>query len=92
MTELLIPKCIAPNCEQPAILGNALCAYHREGLQRIEDELLADAGRKIRADMRQFERLILIEPPLHSAEIAHRMPMPMKEVQKMLKKFKDDRA
>lgn len=92
MTELATPKCIAPNCEQPAIQDNALCAYHREILQRIEDDLLADAGRKIRADMRQFERLILVEPPLHSAEIAHRMPWPIKKVKAMLKKFKDERA
>jgi hypothetical protein len=92
MTELAAPLCIAPNCEQPAIPDNALCAYHREKLQRIEDDLIADAGRKIRADMRQFERLILVEPPLHSAEIAHRMPMPIREVRKLLKKFKDDRA
>ena len=92
MAELLIPRCIAPNCEQPAIPDNALCAYHREILQRIEEDLLADAGRKIRADMRQFERLILVEPPLHSAEIAHRMPWPMKKVKEMLRRFKDDRA
>ena len=92
MTELLIPKCIAPNCEQPAIPDNALCAYHREKLQMIEDDLLADAGKQVRADMRQFERLILVEPPLHSAEIAHRMPWPMRKVRAMLKKFKDERA
>ena len=90
MTELTIPKCIAPNCEQPAI--DALCAYHREKLQMIEDDLLADAGRQIRADMRQFERLVLVEPQLHSAEIAHRMAWPMKKVREMLRKFKDERA
>lgn len=92
MTELTTAKCIAPDCEQPAIPDNALCAYHRELLQRIEDDLLSDAGRKIRADMRQFERLVLIEPPLHSAEIAHRMAVPIKAVRKLLKKFKDERA
>lgn len=92
MTELVAALCIAPNCEQSAIPGNALCAFHRERLQRIEDDLLADAGRKIRAEMRQFERLILIEPPLHSAEIAHRMACSMKQVRQMLRKFKDDRA
>lgn len=90
MTELAAPKCIAPNCEQPAI--TALCAYHQELLQRIENDLLADAGKKIRADMRQFERLILVEPPLHSAEIAHRMVWPVRKVRDMLRKFKDDRA
>lgn len=86
------PKCITPNCEQPALVGNALCTYHRGLLQKIEGELLANAGRKIRADMRQFEKLLYIEPPLHSAEIAFRMPMPIKEVRKLLRKFKDDRA
>lgn len=89
MTE---PLCIAPNCEWPAAPDSALCDFHKLKLQRIEDELLGDAGRKIRADMRQFERLIYVEPPLHSAEIAHRMAMPIKEVQKLLRKFKDDRA
>lgn len=90
MTELVVLRCIAPNCGQPAI--DALCAYHREKLQRIEDELLSDAGRQIRADMRQFERLLYIEPPLHSAEIAYRMPMSVKKVRTWLRKFKDDRA
>lgn len=92
MTEITVPKCIAPNCQHPAIPGNALCAYHRELLQRIEDELLFDATRKIRADMYQFERLLYIEPPLHSAEMAFRIAIPIKEVRKMLRKFKDDRA
>lgn len=91
MTELTVPLCIAPDCHQPAIPDDSLCAYHREKLQMIEDDLLADAGRKIRADMKQFERLILIEPPLHSAEIAHRMPLPIKEVRRLLRKFRDDR-
>lgn len=92
MTEITEPKCIAPNCEWPAVPDHALCAFHKEKLQKIEAELLADAGRKIRADMRQFEKLLYVEPPLHSAEIAHRMVMPIKEVQKLLRKFKDDRA
>lgn len=85
-------KCIAPGCEWPAALNSPLCSHHKEKLQKIEADLIRDAGRKIRADMRQFERLIYIEPPLHSAEIAHRMAMPIKEVRKLLRKFKDDRA
>lgn len=92
MTEITVPKCIAPDCEWPAIPEDALCAFHREKLQRIEGELLTNATRKIRADMRQFEKLLYVEPPLHSAEIAHRMVMPIKEVRKLLRKFKDDRA
>lgn len=92
MTKLAVPKCIAPNCATDALPDSALCAYHKEKLQRIEQELLADAGRKIRADMRQFEKLLYVEPPLHSAEMAHRMALPIKEVKKLLKKFRDDRA
>lgn len=91
MTELTAAKCIVPDCEQPAAPEDALCAFHREKLQRIEDEILANATRKIRSDLRQFEKLLYIEPPLHSAEIAHRMALPIKEVRKLLKKFKDDR-
>lgn len=85
-------KCIAANCEQPAAVGSPLCKWHKDQLQKIEDDILADATRKIRADMRQFERLILVEPQLHSAEIAFRMPMPVKKVRQWLKRFKDDRA
>jgi len=83
---------MAPNCQQPVALDSPLCHHHKQLLQRVENDLLRDASRKIRAEMRQFERLILIEPPLHSAEIAHRMAVPVKEVRKLLRKFKDDRA
>lgn len=92
MTEILTPKCIAPNCEWSAVPDSALCQFHKEKLQKIEAELLADATRQIKADMRQFERLLYIEPPLHSAEIAFRMVWPVKKVKEMLRKFKDDRA
>lgn len=92
MTEIVEPKCIAPDCHQPTVPDGALCPFHKEKLQRIEEELLADATRRIRAEMRQFERLIYVEPPLHSAEIAHRMALPLREVRKLLKKFRDDRA
>lgn len=92
MTEIIAARCIAPNCEWPAAPEDALCSYHREKLQRIEDEILTNATRKIKAEMRQFEKLLYVEPPLHSAEIAHRMVMPVKEVRKLLRRFKDDRA
>lgn len=92
MTELAVLKCIAPDCDWQAEADSALCAFHKEKLQKIEDELLTSATRKIKAQMRQFERLIYIEPPLHSAEIAFRMAAPIKEVRKLLNKFKDDRA
>lgn len=92
MTELVVPKCIAPDCGQPAMPEDALCSYHREKLQRIEEDILKEATRWVKLEMRQFERLILEEPPLHSAEIAHRMPWPMKKVRQMLRRFKDDRA
>jgi hypothetical protein len=91
MTEI-ISKCIAPGCDSEIIPDHALCAFHQEKLQRIEDELLTDATRKIKADMRQFERLLYVEPPLHSAEIAFRMASPIKKVRKLLRQFKDDRA
>lgn len=85
-------KCIAPNCEWEAALDSALCTEHKQKLQRVEADLLRDATRKIRAEMRQFEKLIYIEPPLHSAEIAHRMVVPVKKVRELLRRFKDDRA
>lgn len=98
------PKCIAPNCQQPAALNSALCVYHKGLLQKIEGELLTSAGRKIRAEMRQFERLMYLEDdvsrdgqaarpkPLTVEDIAHRMVWPVKKVRQMLRKFKDDRA
>lgn len=92
MTEPVITKCIAPNCEREAALNSPLCHIHREQLQRTEVNLLRDAGRMIRSDLRQFERLSYIEPPLHSAEIAFRMAVPIREVRKLLVRFKDDRA
>lgn len=92
MTELVAQqKCIAPDCDWPAAPESALCAHHKEKLARIEADLLGDATRQIRADMRQFERLLYVEPPLHSAEIAHRMPLPIRKVKAMLKQFRDDR-
>lgn len=92
MTEPPITTCITPNCEKLADYNSALCPEHKGRLQLIENELLANATRKIKAEMRQFEKLLYVEPPLHSAEIAHRMALPIKEVRKLLKKFKDDRA
>lgn len=92
MTNLAVVKCIAPNCERLCASGSPLCDIHKEELQKIESGLLTDATRRIRADMRQFEKLLYVEPPLHSAEIAHRMPWSMKKVRQMLHKFKDDRA
>lgn len=85
-------KCIAPNCELEPALDSALCRIHKEELEKTEADILKDAGRTIRADLRQFERLLYIEPPLSAAEISHRAVMPMKEVRRLLTKFKDDRA
>lgn len=87
-----IAHCIAPNCKREAALNSPLCAIHKEELDKIEASILADATRIIRLELRQFERLIYVEPPLHSAEIAHRMAVPMRKVKALLKKFKDDRA
>lgn len=92
MTDAVLTKCIAPNCDRHAVLGSALCRSHTRQLKQAEDAILTDATRKIRAQVRQFERLSLVEPPLHSAEIAHRMAEPMRVVRGLLKKFKDDRA
>lgn len=86
------PKCIAPNCSQDAVIDSALCFFHKEKLEKAEAGILADASRQIRAEVRQFERLSLVEPPLHSAEIAHRMAEPISKVRRWLKKFRDDRA
>lgn len=84
--------CIAPNCKRDAALNSPLCPIHKEELDKIEASILADATRIIRLELRQFERLIYVEPPLHSAEIAYRMAVPMRKVKELLKKFKDDRA
>lgn len=92
MTEDGVTICIAPNCERDAALNSPLCSIHKEQLQRAENSILADATRTIRADLRQFERLLYVEPPLHSAELSHRTALPMREVRKLLKRFKDDRA
>lgn len=92
MTDNGVTICIAPNCEREIAFGSALCPLHKAQLQRTEDAILKDATRKIRAKVRQFERLALVEPPLHSAEIAFRMAEPMREVRKLLKQFRDDRA
>lgn len=92
MTEAVLTKCIAPNCEREAALNSPLCRIHKEQLQRTEANILGDATRWVKLEMRQLERLRLVEPPLHSAELAHRMAWSMKKVRQMLRKFKDDRA
>lgn len=104
MTEIAVSKCIAPNCDWPAVPDSALCAFHLEKLQRIEDEILHEAGNKIRRELRQFERLMYTEdtvtlegrldhPRLLTVEdIANRMVWSVKDVRRMLRKFKDDRA
>lgn len=104
MTEIVVGKCIAPNCEWDAIPDNALCAYHREKLQKVEEEILHNTGNKITRELRQFERLMYAEDrvtlegvleyprPLTVEDIAHRMVWSEKEVRRMLRKFKDDRA
>lgn len=104
MTELAVPKCIAPNCEWHRTPKSALCDFHQEKLQKIEEEILREAGNKIRRELRQFERLMYAEdtvtlegrldyPRLLTVEdIAHRMVWSVKDVRRMLRKFKDDRA
>lgn len=85
-------KCINAACEREAALNSPLCHIHKEQLEQTEANILKDATRSIRAQVRQFERLMLVEPPLHSAEIAHRMAEPMRTVRALLKRFRDDRA
>lgn len=92
MTEPALTKCIASDCEREAALDSALCRIHKERLRKTEASLFRDATRSIRSDLRQFERLLYVEPPLHSAELSHRTALPMKEVRKLLRRFKDDRA
>lgn len=103
MTEL-VRKCIAPDCERPAAPDSALCDLHREKLQKAEKEILRNAGNRIARELRQFERLMYAEDtvtlegvldyprPLTVEDIAHRMVWPEKDVRRMLRKFKDDRA
>lgn len=83
-------KCIVADCTQETN-NNALCPYHHKKLQATEREILSQASRRINSELRQFERLMYIEPPLDSDEIANRMVWPVKEVRWLLKKFKDDR-
>lgn len=87
-----VAKCMTQNCEREAAIDSPLCRIHKELLERIEKRILTDATRAIRLKFNQFERLSLIEPPLHSAEIAFRMAESMKEVRGLLKRFKDERA
>lgn len=102
MTELVITKCIAPNCEREISLDSALCRICRDKLRRAEAGILRDAGNTVGRDMRQFEALmyheddvtlegVLDRPRLLTAEdIAHRMVKPVKWVRGWLRKFKDD--
>lgn len=87
-----LTHCIAPNCKREATLNSPLCAIHKDELDKIEGSILTDATRVIRSELRQFERLLYVEPPLHSAELAFRMAAPMRKVRELLKRFKDDRA
>lgn len=50
--------------------------------------LMADA---VIGELKQFERLRALDPPLTCAEIAHRMIWPKRETRWLLKKMKDDR-
>lgn len=85
-------KCLALGCTLNAAEDSPLCPEHREKLRKAEEGILTDATRVIKMEMRQFERLMLIEPPLHPAEISFRMVWPIRKVQRTLRKFKDDRA
>lgn len=83
-------KCVVADCQEEA--GSAaLCPRHQEKLQAAEREIIGQALRRINAELRQFERLMYIEPPLDSDEIAFRMTWPTKDVKWLLRKFKDDR-
>lgn len=84
MTKCIVADCITETSE-------ALCSYHLEKLQAAERQALEDAPRRINLELRQFERLMYIEPPLEVGEIAFRMVWPEKDVGWLLKKFKDDR-
>lgn len=43
-------------------------------------------------DLKQFERLRAIDPPLTADEIAHRIVWPVKDVKWLLKKLRDTRG
>lgn len=85
-------KCISADCQQPAIPNNAFCPHHRNQMDEAEKETLKAATKVIGRELRQFERLMYIEPPLTVEEMAHRLVWSEKEVRKMLRKFKDHRA
>lgn len=85
-------KCLAAGCDFETALDSALCPDHKKKLDEAEAQTLRNASNAIRAEMTQFERLMLVEPPLHPAEIAHRMVWSLKKVRQTLRKFKDDRA
>lgn len=82
-------KCIAAGCNHEAM--GALCAACSEKLQKVEEGILKNAQYKINIELRQFERLMYIEPPLSVEDIAFRMVWTEKDVRWLLKKFKDDR-
>lgn len=83
-------KCIVADCTQETN-NDALCPRHREKLEAAEREAIGQASRRINAELRQFERLMYIEPQLSVDEIAFRMAWSEKDVRWLLKKFKDDR-
>lgn len=83
-------KCIVANCQEDAY-NEALCWFHKDKLQKAERSALEQAPRRINAELRQFERLMYIEPQLDADEIAFRMVWPIKDVRWLLRKFKDDR-
>jgi hypothetical protein len=51
--------------------------------------LMADA---VMADLKQFDKLRRIDPPISTADIANRMAWKLKDVKWLLKKMKDDRG
>lgn len=51
--------------------------------------LLADA---IMEDLRQFDKLRRVEPPLSIDDLTHRMAWKKKDVKWLLRKMKDDRS
>lgn len=96
------PKCINATCEREAALNSPLCRIHKEQLEKAEANILRDATRVIRSEIRQFERLIyhrdnvtldgISEHPklLTAADIAYRMVWPEKRVCEWLRKFDED--
>jgi hypothetical protein len=58
---------------------------------RLDKEGRYEPSSAVQLDLKQFERLREIDPPLTCAQIAHRMAWTKLQTRKLLRKYKDHR-